>query len=302
MMEKNMFINKRDMDEKTKGFIYILITAFFWGTFEVVAKTIVSDFTPMQLAFLRFAIGSGILLPFAFYEMNQKGIRIEKKDWKNFMVLGIISVVFSMVFLQMAIKYANASIVAVLFSSNPLFAMPLAVLILKEKMNKKAIMTLILGILGLLIIINPFQQNQQVSLLGIFFGIGSAVSFALFTVAGRKMAIKYSSIIMNAFSGFLGVIILFLILLITQQPILQGINFSNILPLLYLGVGVSGIAFILYFKGIHYTSVSTGGLAFFIKPVFSFLLASVFLKEVITVNMMIGTIIIFAAFLLKYRS
>ncbi len=290
------------MSEKTKGFIYILITAFFWSTLEVVSKTIVLDFTPMQITFLRFAIGSCLLIPFAFYEMKLEGIRIKKRDWGNFFGLGLIGIVLSMVLLQMAVKYANASIVAVIFSSNSLFAAPLAALILMEKLDKKTLMTLGLGILGLLIIINPFQQSEHISSWGIILGVGAAVSFAIFTVLGRKITIKYTSIVMNAFSGFFGVITLFFILLTTHQPIFQGIHPSNLFTLLYLGICPSGIAYILFFKGIHYTSVSTGGLTFFIKPVFASLFAAVFLKEVITINIIMGTAVILSAFLLKFRN
>ncbi len=48
-----------------KAYIFVILTAFLFGTMEVACKLAGSELDPFQLTFLRFAIGGLILLPFA---------------------------------------------------------------------------------------------------------------------------------------------------------------------------------------------------------------------------------------------
>ena len=55
------------------------------------------------------------------------------KDIKTFSVLGLTCVVIRMTFYQLAVMNTKASVVAVLFSCNPIFVMIFAYMVLKEK-------------------------------------------------------------------------------------------------------------------------------------------------------------------------
>ena len=48
-----------------KAYIFVVLTAFLFGTMEVACKAAGSQLDPFQLTCIRFAIGGIILLPFA---------------------------------------------------------------------------------------------------------------------------------------------------------------------------------------------------------------------------------------------
>ena len=118
-----------------KGYLYIAIATILFSSMEIVLKSISSCFNPIQLTFERFFCGSLILLPFAIKSLKEKEASIEMKDIKQFIFLGFMCVVVSMIFYQLAVVYTKASVVAVIFSCNPVFVMAFAFLFLKEEHN-----------------------------------------------------------------------------------------------------------------------------------------------------------------------
>lgn len=67
---------------------------------------------------------------------------------------------------------------------------------------------------------------------------------------------------------------------------------SNILAVLYVYIFVTGLGYASYFKAMEETSANTTSLVFFFKPVLSPILAFIFIKEFIPLNMIIGILFI----------
>ena len=63
------------------AYIYVLFTAFLFGSMEVSCKVGGADLDPFQLTFLRFAIGGLVLLPFALVELRQRQVRLGLRDF-----------------------------------------------------------------------------------------------------------------------------------------------------------------------------------------------------------------------------
>ena len=166
------------------GYVYIGITTVLFSSLEVVLKNTSTSFNPIQITLSRFLVGGFVLLPFALSHLKKNELKIKKSDLKSFAMLGFICVIVSMVLYQLAVISTKASVVAVIFSCNPIFIMIFAYFILKEKIHNYNILSLLLEILGTLIIINPF--NTKISLPGILFTLLSALTFALYGVSGKK--------------------------------------------------------------------------------------------------------------------
>ena len=113
-----------------RGYIFIFLATVFFSSMEVALKTVAHDFNPMQLNCTRFLVGGLLLIPFALRGLRQHGAKITAAAWKGFAWLGFVGLVVSMMFYQMSILYAPASVVSVLFSCNPVLVLPFAFLIL----------------------------------------------------------------------------------------------------------------------------------------------------------------------------
>ena len=299
-----------------KGYIYVVLSAILFSSMEVALKMVASDFNPLQMNFLRFFIGSLILLPLAVKGLKNKGTKLNLNDIAFFSATGFICVVVSMVLYQMAIVYSQASVVAVLFSCNPVFVVLFAYMILKEKIYKHTVISMIISFAGILVIMNPV--NMKSGFTGIVLTILSAVTFAFYGVVGRTRTDKYGGVALTCFSFLCGSAEMLILLLTTKisavagffnniglksfadVPIFQGISAGTILNLIYIGVFVTGLGYAFYFLAMEATSAATASLVFFIKPALAPIIALIFLHEVITLPMLIGISLILTGSLISF--
>ncbi|MEG1256243.1 DMT family transporter [Clostridium sp.] len=291
-----------------KGVMYIGLSTLLFSTMEIVLKTISNDFNPIQLTLSRFLIGGIILLPFAIKTIKNKKVKFNLSDLKYFSLLGFICVVISMICFQLAVLNTKASVVAVLFSCNPLFVMFLAYFLLKEKIYRHNIISLILELIGIIIITNPINNN--LSFTGISFTLLAAITFAIYGVLGKRKCLKFGGIVVTCFSFLLGSMEMLILTLFTRidfisnaltskglgifadVPLFKGYSVSNLLGVIYIFVFVTGIGYALYFKAMEETTANTTSLIFFFKPALAPILALIILKESIPLNMIIGIIFI----------
>ncbi len=291
-----------------KGYLYIAITTILFSSMEIMLKFISNTFNPIQLTFERFFIGGLILLPFTIKSLKSKEVSINKEDIKQFLFLGFMCVVVSMIFYQLAVTHTKASVVAVIFSCNPVFVMLFAYVFLKEKIHSHNIVSLILEIVGIIIIINPL--SIKLSPIGVALTLLAAITFALYGVLGKKSTIKFGGEVVTCFSFIFGSLEMLILILIghipsissllnsfnisdfANVPLFTGYNMNNIWAVIYVYVFVTGLGYASYFKAMEETSANTTSLVFFFKPVLSPILAFIFINEFIPINMIAGILFI----------
>lgn len=279
-----------------KGYLYIALTALSFSTMEVAGKIIAKQINPFQLNFLRFLIGAIILLPFALKEVKTRNIHLGLKDWGFLAAVGFLNVVICMSFFQFGVLYGKASTAAVIFSTNPVFTIPFAYFILKEPFTKNTAISIVLCIIGILFILNPFAMSG--SLKGFCFSVIAAITFSLYTVVGKLKMKQYGGMVINCFSFFIGDLMLLIMMLFAKVPVISGVNSHNIIPLLYLGIVVSGLGYLVFFRAMEETSTTTASIAFFIKPALAPIFSLIILKETIPMNTICGIVfIILGAFM-----
>ena len=207
---------------------------------------------------------------------------------------------------QLAVENTNASVVAVLFSCNPVFVLVFAGLILRTQILRQHVMALVLECLGILILINPLDTS--ISTAGITFTLLSTAVFALYAVLGTKMCAKYSGVVVTCGSflfaslemaAVAGVLADIGLGLFADIPLLSGYTPFSALMMLYICVGVTGAGFACYFMAMEATSPITASLVFFFKPALAPVLALVFLQEAIPVSMVVGVLFILAGSLVS---
>lgn len=248
-----------------KGFLNAMLTAIVFVTLEPVSKIIAGDINPYALTFWRFLIGSLILLPFAAARIKKERLHISARDIGIMTLLGILFICISMSALQIAVEIADTpSLIAIIFSSNSVFTILFAVLILKDKMTRNKWCTVILCAIGVLICVD-FKSGTNIE--SVFFAIFAAVSFSLYSVLGQKFSTKLGSLVQTTIVFITGSLVMLIVLLSSNVSLLVPINVQSISILSYLGIAVTGIGYWSYFRAIEKGGTIMGSLAFFIKPI-----------------------------------
>ncbi|MGF0009473.1 DMT family transporter [Desulfovibrio sp. SGI.102] len=287
-----------------RGYIFIFLATVFFSSMEVALKTVAHDFNPMQLNCTRFLVGGLLLIPFALRGLRQHGSRVTAAAWKGFAWLGFVGLVVSMMFYQMSILYAPASVVSVLFSCNPVLVLAFAYLILRADIRPQHITALVMEVVAALIIIDPLHTTLDP--VGITLVLLSAATFALYAVLGKKQCAQYSGVAVTCFSCLAASAEMIVLMLISHipavadalqaaglpmfaaMPFFSGYTTGNLLNVLYICVFVTAGGYACYFMGMEATSAMQGSLVFFFKPVLAPILAMLILGEEIPWNMWAG--------------
>jgi drug/metabolite transporter (DMT)-like permease len=287
-----------------KGYLYIILAAVLFSTMELVGKMIAVKINPYQLTFIRFLIGGLVLLPIAIKDIKARNLKLTLNDYAFFLFTGVLCVAIGMTLFQLAVLYAKASSVAIVFSTNPMFTIPFAFIILKETITKKTILSLFFSFIGILFILDPFKISADYK--GILLAVLSAIAFSIYSVIGKLRINKYGSFISNCLTFLFGDLVLLIGLLIFKVPIVTGINASNILQIIYLGIFVTGFGYVFYFIAMKETSAIAASTVFFIKPALAPILALLILHESIPLNSIVGILFIligsYISIMLKRKS
>ncbi|OPJ62105.1 DMT family transporter [Clostridium oryzae] len=293
-----------------RGYVYIILTTIIFSTMEIALKLVAGDFNPIQLTFTRFFVGGIFLIPFALNALHKKKASVSTNDLCYFAFLGFLGVFVSMGLYQLAVQNTKASVVAVLFSSNPIFVTILAFILLKEAIHKNNIFALILEIVGTIIIIDPL--NTKLSVLGVTLTIAATLTFALYGVSGKKKCTKYGGVVVTCFGFIFGSVEMLAFIglshitaistwissnglaIFSDIPLFSGYSLKTLPIIAYICIINTGVGFACYFKAMEETSAQTTSLVFFFKPILAPILALMLLQEAIPVNMFIGILFILA--------
>ncbi|WP_167849762.1 DMT family transporter [Companilactobacillus suantsaicola] len=290
-----------------KSFFYILIPTFLFSSMEIALKIAGNQFNPIELNFIRFLIGGLALLPFTIMYLRKHEIKLSKSDIGRIALTGFVIVVLSMTLYQISIGMAKASVIAIMLSANPIFGLIIGFVFLREKLSRTNVLALVLTLLGLLIIINPFHLTGA---MGIILGLLSSIIFGIYGVMsrvnGNKIGLNGLSMTCLAFlfgSAELGVLMALSHLPIAQNipsnfsqfvniPYFQGISLQTLPLILYISVLVTGVAFGLYFVSMEKVGILQASLIFLVKPALAPVLSLLILGEAMQVNTVIGIVVI----------
>lgn len=294
------------MNRSRSGYIFIVLCAVIFSTMEVMLKTVHGVFAPMQITCLRFLVGGVLLIPFAVRSIRKKNAVLTRKDLGFFACAGFLCVVIAMSLYQMSVTYTRASIVAVIFSCNPIFVTMLAHLLLHEEIHKNHIIALILELTAALIIIDPIHASLDPT--GALLAILSAAMFSFYSVFGKKRTPRFGGIAVTCLSFLFGATELVALLLFGRTaagaslygalglkifidvPLFENIPLSALPALLYICCINSAAGFVCHMMAMEKTSAQEASLIFFLKPIFAPIFALIFLKEEIPLNMIVGIV------------
>lgn len=183
-----------------RGYLYIAVTTLLFSSMEVALKLISGQFNPIQLNFSRFVVGGLVLIPFAVRELKKRSLKLDGKVLGSFALLGLMGIAVSMSLYQLSVTRIQASVVGVLFSSNPVFVTLFAFLLLHETISKNQVAGLVLDVAGIVLIIQPW--NLKLDTLGVVYVLLATLLFALYGVCGKRQCARFGGLVVTCF-GFL---------------------------------------------------------------------------------------------------
>ena len=280
------------------GGILIVIAGLFWGSMGLFVRHLNSlGFTSIQVACLRL-VTAGILFALILLIKDPKGFKISPKDIPLFLALGLVSILFFTCCYFTAIRLMTMSTAAILLYTSPIWVMILAVFFLKEKINTKKIIALVLAFAGC-VLVSGF--GGKVTPVGILVGLGSGLGYGLYSIFGSFALKKYSPLTVTCYTfliaGAGSVFVSDPADLITKissngnKPALLGF-------VLLTSVITAVIPFLLYTLGLNRTTAGRAAVLATVEPAAATVFGFFVMKETIGPVAVLGILLVFAAIMI----
>lgn len=221
---------------------------------------------------------------------------IPRKRFLQILLTGFIGYGVSLGLQFYGTLLSTASNGAVVTATTPAFILPIAALILGERISLPNIFALILSTVGVIVVINPIGSGYETGhLAGNLCLVAAAVTWALYSVLVRKMTANSDVLTfsMLAFLGGLPVSVSLGAWELTQQTI-GTITWGVFGGVLFLGIICTALAMVLWNTAFHRLDASKAGLTFFAQPLVGAGLGALLLNDQISLSFIFGGLLILA--------
>lgn len=278
------------------AYVQISLAMMIVGSSVVAGKLIISSFPVFLASGLRFIVASLILVPLLLWK-EKRLPRIERSVFGILFLQALTGVFLFNIFMLYGLKFTTAVEAGIITSTLPAVIGVIAVLFLKEKLSRTKIIGILLAVVGVLFMnIMSGEGSNVSSLLGNSLIIGSVLTEALFISLGKAISHKVTPLTISTMMSVFG-FILFL-----PFSIYEGMSFSfssvdmmDWMNILYFGVVVTVLAFLLMYQGLTKVSASSAGVLTSVLPLSTVVLSFLILKEEILISHLLGMLFIIAA-------
>ena len=269
---------------------YLLLTllALIWASAFFNIKIATYSFGPVTIAFLRVFFGAIPVLLLCYF----KKIKIEafSKDWHWFAVIGFINLVAPFFLIAYGVKSVQSNLAAILMSTTPLSSTILGHFYTKnEKFNFIKTIGILIGFSGILFLFSDnllIDENNFVSALLILLGSTCYVVGGVLTL---KISKKRNENVTGSILIWATIILLPLASFI-EQPWQLTPRLDSTISVIYLGLVSTGIAWLLRFRILVNNGLIFQSQVSYLIPIFGTILSYIFLKELITIKVLISLI------------
>ena len=273
---------------RTKGIIYVLISALIYG-FTPVLCSMTYDMgnTPLTITFFR----SFFVLPVLAILMKKDHIsmKITKIELGKVFVIALFGAVLTTLLLYSSYQYIAVGTATTLHFLYPLFVTLICHFIYRDSMRKTQIIALFISLVGVAFFIN---LNDLSAIQGIVMALISGFTFSIYLVGIEKFGVSnMHSYKLSFYIAMWVCICLVIVNLFTGQ-----FNFDQ--PLLSYGLMVivailaQFVAVVMLKEGIAIIGSSLASMFSMAEPVSSVIFGAIFLSESITIMQIVGCVMI----------
>jgi drug/metabolite transporter (DMT)-like permease len=273
----------------------LLLTAIIWGGTFIAGRIVVREVEPFTAAFLRFALASIFLISIT-YKTGKHVKLVPPQQLGSIILLGITGIFAYNFFFFSGLKYISAGRASIIIATNPIFISLLSAYFFKEKMSLLKIVGIVLSVSGAILVIS---KGNPANLLSGKIGSGETfillcvMSWVIYSLIGKMVMVNLSPLISVTYSIMIGTIALFFPAYVNGM--LKFIS-SYSLPvwgsLFYLGFFGTVVGFLWYYQGIKNIGPMKASIFINFVPISALLLGNIFLKEHLTISLLIGAILV----------
>ncbi len=268
------------------------LACIIWGSTWMAIRIGLDSLTPFISIGLRFSFAA--LFIFIFMKIKGMKVQMDKLSIKLYLQMAFFSFVIPYGLVYWGEQYVPSGLASVLFAINPFFVTIFSFYMLsQEKITPYKIIGMIVGFIGIVIIFfDDITNTTAFFIWGMVAVVLSALIQGWIQVIMKKHGQYLNSFTLNFYPMLIAGISMLIIGFLTED--LSYIKFDSkaIISVLYLASFGSMVVFTCWYWLLKRVSVIILSLITFITPVIALILGIIFLKEVLTIGDILGSLFV----------
>ena len=289
------------------GYLAITGASIFWGTTFPVIKFGLSelDLSPITFLFTRFLLTIVILSPLLIRRDARRAVALFIRN-PDIMILGILNgAAYSFQFIGQA--RVSSILASLMLNTYILFTPLFARTLLGTRITRRQKFATLIGFLGTAVIaFGNITGNGDIlgSIVGLPMVLAAGVLYGLYIAYAEKAleSMRQPMSVFYASSVFSLLVILITGLILRDLPGIRPVPFRALLPIGYLSLFCTAVAFTLYLYAIHNLGSVDSAVYLLLNIVVGIILSYIMLKEIPDLFIYTGASLIFLSIYLVKNS
>ena len=275
-----------------KNFLLAFVTSSIWGSSFLMIKYSLEELNPSDIAIYRILIGALFINIFVRAKEN-----IVKTDNIKIFIISFFWMALPFYMFGIAEQTITSSLAGLINGSTPIFVAFIAVVFYKLKVTKIQVLYIFTGFIGVGLISLSGGINDVSFEIGFLYALIASISYGIAVNMVEPLIQKYDSLIVIKMVIRYAFLISLIMLGPTASFKLPTVEVS-LIPMLILGIGGTGIAFLTYYKLLESVGRISSSFVVYMIPIFSIFFGYQFLNEITNSIQFIGIgVILCSAFL-----
>ena len=289
------------MSKRTLALIGATIVSIIYGVTFTIAKDVMPKYVDAYGFILMRVGGSTILFWLVWlFSRSSKKIReeqIDRADFPRIIWAAFFGVALNMLAFFKGLSLTSPISASVIMVSTPMIVLVLSAIIIKERMRKRMVFGIILGLIGtaFLILYGKSVGNATNASLGNFLVLVNATSYGLYLVMVKKLMDKYNAFTFVKWIYLIG----FVMVLPFGWGEFEAVNWALMPTDLYWKIGFvvvfsTFLTYLLNLLSMRELKPTTVAVFVYLQPVFATVFAISLGKDDLTLVKIVSAILIFA--------
>ncbi len=262
----------------------LLTLAAIWGGSFLFTRITAPVLGPVILIESRVSLA--VIFLFFVARALHKPLNV-RQHWRHYLILGTFNAALPFLLFAYAAQTLPAAALSILNATSPIWGALIGAVWLRHKLTVRTVLGLGLGIFGVGLVVGIDHLTAQK-------GASMAIAAALLATLCYGITTNYvkTAKAVDGFSNAHGAMWAATIVIAPAVPfasVSTPPDLGILLAVLALGVICTGMAFLLYFRLIHNIGATSALTVTFLVPVFGILWGHLFLHEIITLAMILGS-------------
>lgn len=273
----------------------VIVAGVCWGLIGLFSQNLAAfGLTAVQITVVRCVLAT-VFLAFYLLAFRRSAFRISIRHIWMFIGTGVLSIAFFNVCYFACIQFCGLSFAAILLYTAPCFVVLLSAMLFKERLTRQKIIALCIAFVGCLLMVGIGTGASTLSVVGIAFGLGSGIGYALYSLFARVALKKYRPVTVM-FYTFLCASVVLVPFAQVQSIVELGLSMP-FAGLLMVGLALIStvLPFACYTVGLAHMETGKASIMAFVEPMVALIIGVSVFHDVLTVLNGVGIVLIIGA-------